>query len=39
MGEYALALAKTLGVGVLFALGCVAFVALLVWGCQGGLCN
>lgn len=39
MGDYAIALAKALGIVVLFALGCVAFVAFLVWGCQGGLCN
>ena len=39
VGDYAIALAKALGVVVLFALGGVAFVAFLVWGCQGGLCN
>lgn len=39
MGDYAIALAKALGVVALFALGCVALVAFLVWGCQGGLCN
>lgn len=39
MAEYALALAKALGILALAALGGAALVALLVWGCQGGLCN
>lgn len=39
MGDYVIALVKALSVVVLFALGGVAFVAFLVWGCQGGLCN
>lgn len=39
MAEYGIALAKALGIVALAALGGVALVALLVWGCQGGLCN